>query len=65
MAAPRLYKPAEAGKLLGVHEQTVRRLVRDGHLRGVDMGVPGYPRLRIRDDDLEAFIETRTLDETA
>lgn len=59
---PRLYTPKEAGELLGgVSEQTVRRMVEAGQLRIVNVGTdPAYPRMRIREDDLMAFIEART-----
>jgi excisionase family DNA binding protein len=43
--------------MLKVHEQTVRRWLREGELRGVLLGrKAGY---RIRESDLEAFLEAR------
>ena len=43
--------------LLKVHEQTVRRWLREGHLRGVLLGrKAGY---RVRASDLEAFLAAR------
>jgi excisionase family DNA binding protein len=43
--------------MLKVHEQTVRRWLRAGQLRGVLLGrKAGY---RVRESDLEAFLEAR------
>ncbi len=60
MSTPRLLKPAEAGEVLGVHADTIRRMVAHGTLRSVDVGSPGFPRLRIREDDLHEYIDDRT-----
>ena len=42
---------------LRVHEQTVRRWLREGELRGVNYG--GRGGYRIRERDLDAFIAAR------
>lgn len=47
----------EITQMLSVHEQTVRRWIREGQLPGVLLGrKAGY---RIRESDLNAFLETR------
>ena len=43
--------------LLKVHEQTVRRWLRDGDLRGYNLG--GKSGYRIKASDLDAFLESR------
>ena len=48
-------------ELLKVHEQTVRRWLREGQLRGVLLGrKAGY---RVRASDLEAFLAARDASE--
>ena len=43
--------------MLHVHEQTVRRWLREGHLRGVLLGrKAGY---RVRESDLNAYLDSR------
>ena len=57
MAEERWLTVEEIVDLLKVHEQTVRRWLRDGQLRGVLLGrKAGY---RIRERDFEAFLEAR------
>jgi len=57
MAEERWLTVEEIVDLLKVHEQTVRRWLRDGQLRGVLLGrKAGY---RIRESDLEAFLGAR------
>jgi excisionase family DNA binding protein len=57
-----LHTPAGAGERLGCSDDTVMRIVASGELRVVDIAPPGSKRskTRIRDDDLAAFIESRT-----
>jgi excisionase family DNA binding protein len=62
VSAPQLLSTAEAGERLGVAGITVWRWVRSGKIPAIDIGSPGQPRLRIREDDLQQFIEDRTLD---
>jgi len=51
--AERLLKPEEAAERLAVSAKAIRGWLREGKLRGVKVG-----RLwRIREQDLEAFIE--------
>lgn len=55
-----LYSVAEAASQLSVSRDTVYRFVNAGVLRAVDMGIDRQ-LLRIRHDDLVAFIEGRTV----
>jgi excisionase family DNA binding protein len=64
-AATTLSTPAEAAQRLRVGIRTVYRLVESGDLRAVNVAAKGGTRLRIREDDLAAFIETRTASATA
>jgi len=52
----RWYTVADIVEKLRVHEQTVRRWLREGDLRGYNFG--GKSGYRIRASDLEAFIES-------
>lgn len=57
MAEDRWLTIEEITQMLSVHEQTVRRWIREGQLPGVLLGrKAGY---RIRESDLNAFLETR------
>jgi excisionase family DNA binding protein len=49
------YTVEEIAKQLKVHEQTVRRWLRDGSLRGRSFG--GKTGWRVRDRDLRAFLD--------
>jgi excisionase family DNA binding protein len=40
---------------LQVHEETVRRWLRDGRLKGINLG--GKSGYRIRENDLEEFLQ--------
>lgn len=57
MVEERWYTVADIVEALKVHEQTVRRWLRDGELRGYNLG--GKSGYRIRARDLEAFLESR------
>lgn len=52
----------ETADELGIAATTVYRMIACGDLRAVDMAVPGAKKskTRVREDDLEAFIEGRT-----
>lgn len=67
MTATQLHTTAEAGEILGVTSVTVWRWINAGRLRAVDlaMATERKPKLRIRDDDLQQFIEDRTLEQSA
>ena len=57
LAEERWYTVEEIVDMLKVHEQTVRRWLRDDQLRGVLLGrKAGY---RIRESDLDAFLAAR------
>ena len=57
MEHERFYTVVEIVDLLQVHEQTVRRWLKGGQLRGVLLGrKAGY---RVRASDLEAFLAER------
>lgn len=57
--------PATAQRL-SVQKSTVYRLIRNGDLRAVNIARTGTkPRMRIRTDDLQKFIEKRTADPTS
>lgn len=47
------YTPDEVAKSLGLHPNTVRKWLRAGRLSGVRVG----NRWRVRERDLEAFLE--------
>ena len=57
-----LLTPAEAAARIGASEMHIYRLIADGELRAVDISQRGSKRskTRVRSDDLEAYIETRT-----
>lgn len=52
----------ETAEELGISPNTVYKMIRCGDLRAVDMAVPGAkaPKTRVRQEDLEAFIDART-----
>ena len=55
----RWYTIAEIVNMLSVHEQTVRRWLKSGELRGTLLGrKAGY---RVQGTDLQAFLETRAV----
>ena len=54
--------PAEAGRLIGVHEDTIKRWVRDGKLAA--FRTPGG-WLRFRRSDLDTFLATNSTDGAA
>lgn len=58
--AVRLYSIPDVADRLAVHTATVYRLIGDGGIRTVQTGRDGASRLRIRADDLQAFIDSRT-----
>ena len=56
MDEERWYTVADIVEKLRVHEQTVRRWLREGDLKGYSFG--GKSGYRIRSSDLEAFLES-------
>lgn len=65
MAPSKVLNMEEAAERLGVGRRTVYRLIAQGELRAVNVSPSGAagrrPRMRVREDDLAAFIESRTL----
>jgi excisionase family DNA binding protein len=51
----RLLTVADICDRLQVHEETVRRWLRDGRLKGINLG--GKSGYRIRENDLEEFLQ--------
>jgi excisionase family DNA binding protein len=58
----RLWSVPDAAELLGCSEMHVYRLVSTGELRAVDISRKGAgkSKTRIRSDDLDTYIESRT-----
>lgn len=52
----------DAAKVLGCSRTHIYGLIAAGHLRPVEINATGRSKTRIRSDDLEAFIESRTRD---
>lgn len=53
----RLYTIPDAGDVLGISRDTVYRLIRAGELRAVEVTRGSRTRMRIRADDLQAYID--------
>ena len=57
---PRVYTVHEVAKILQMHEETVRTLLRAGKLKGIKLGphatLPGRFEWRITDEALRAFL---------
>lgn len=53
-AVERLLSPKEVGELLGINEQTVKRYLREGIIRGVRLTSGTW---RIRESDYRAYVE--------
>lgn len=57
MADERWYTVADIVDMLKVHEQTVRRWIKDGELRGYNFG--GKTGYRVKQGDLDTFLASR------
>lgn len=55
-----LYTVADSAEALGVSLSFLYQQIRDGHLSTVDLGSEDRPKLRIRADHLQAYIQERT-----
>jgi excisionase family DNA binding protein len=59
--APHLYTVHEVARILRMHEETVRILLRSGRLKGIKLGphatLPGRFEWRITDQALRQFLE--------
>jgi excisionase family DNA binding protein len=52
-----LLTPEQVAEYLQVHVETVRRWLRSGELRGINLG--GRSRWRVRREDLQRFIDSQ------
>lgn len=57
--AVRLYRPAEAAEVLGVSDWYIYKRIKEGAIRVVELGTSKHKQ-RIRADDLQSFIDSRT-----
>ncbi len=61
---PRLYTVHEVARILQMHEETVRTLLRSGRLKGIKLGphatLPGRFEWRITDQALRRFLDGET-----
>lgn len=55
----KVYTIEEVAEVLKVHDRTVRRYIKAGDLKAVNLGSAGQPNWRIQEDDLMAFLESR------
>lgn len=55
-----LHTIPQTAQRLGISRTSVYDLIAAGQLRVVDVGTGRSPRTRVRDDDLQAFIDGRT-----
>ncbi len=62
-AGDRLLKPDEVGERLGITGESVRRMIDHAGLRAVNISVGSgvRPRWRIRQADLDAWLDERTV----
>jgi hypothetical protein len=58
--AVRCYTAVEAGALLNKSDEFIYRLRDAGELRMINIGSEGRKALRVRADDLQTFIDSRT-----
>ena len=55
-----LYTVADAAEMIGVKPNYFYERIRDGRIATVNLGSEDRPKLRIRADHLQAFIQERT-----
>jgi excisionase family DNA binding protein len=53
---PKLWSTEQVAQLLGIHWQTVRKLIRDGELQATRIG----DRVLVRDEEVDRFIDAHT-----
>lgn len=51
----KVYTAKEAGDVLGLTPDSIRRLVREGHLRAVN--VPGQRKYRFKGEDIARYVQ--------
>ncbi len=63
LAISRTMTPPQVARILQVKSDTVRTWIRSGELRGFNVAAPSAqrPRFRVRDEDLQEFMERREL----
>jgi excisionase family DNA binding protein len=54
-----LYTIEEVAQKLKVHDRTVRRYIKSGDLKAVNLGSESQPNWRIQDIDFLAFLEKK------
>lgn len=55
-----LYTVADAAEILGVKPNYLYERIRDNRIATVNLGSEAKPKLRLRADDLQQFIQDRT-----
>lgn len=55
----KVYTIKEVSEMLKVHDRTIRRYIRSGELQAINLGSDSQPNWRIREDDLEEFLEKK------
>lgn len=55
----KVYTIEEVAEVLKVHDRTVRRYIKAGDLKAVNLGSVSQPNWRVQEDDLMAFLESR------
>ena len=54
--------PEEVADRIGTTGRQIRRLIRRGKLRGIDVSAGEVPRYRLRESDVQSFIDQRSDD---
>ena len=62
--ALRYLTTAQAAEIVGVKPTTMRTLINEGGIRWTDIG-RGRPRIRIKEDDLRAWMDARATERAA
>lgn len=54
-----IYTIEEVAKRLKVHDRTVRRYIKSGDLKAVNLGSDSQPNWRIQEEDFLSFLDKR------